>query len=680
MRYVTQRNRENKMEKDLKKVDMKYEYLPQALISSLKENLIKIPSVDYRTKNNFIKCVALIYRKQISDGLGYFGFAALGSAYWKKVFGNDYRKKVLEPLLELRIIQAQDFGYRNFDTKDSLKAKIKGNVGIRYRINPELFSDECEVIYYNTNNKLIPIEKAEPNSSKDSKQVSSFNNELTVGIYREKALEYIEACTESIVKEYLKPDIAANYPDDYIIGCHIWQNHTINTVYLTVQAAKQYAEKRNLKLFYFKDSFFIANAEEFLKQKADFLRYNYLREVSKVGKLQLQNRRSLVNLRLHNYLVNFPSHLLPYISLNNRTIVQFDLTTSQFLLLANLINVYLSVGGEALMKRFKHKQTQAYLKKFIAVLDKNGDVMPKKGIEIKFKSPPILSNSDISLFIQDVFFDDFYTVVQKHLNLADRDIAKQTLFTLLFRKNTKSNKLIERLQERYPLTISIINEFKGKSIAEQKNTDKLNSDDNNLAIFLQCVESEIFIDNILFPIRESRIPCFSRHDSICVASGYEELVEEKIKLVFSDLGFQLKLKSQEMFYEIYSDDELEESGFNDCIVNLQDEIDFVDKNCCRFSEDSFKDRDNQRLEFEDNNEISPELFDMLWKVGIRDDYSDVVGVDMLHELLQVPFLNKKQKNIIENEIENMRIGMSFFQNETNEVIGRIAQYYQNIFN
>lgn len=668
------------MEKDLTKVTRKYEYLPETLISSVRENLFNLPSIDYRTKNNFIKCVGIIFHKQIADGLGKFGFVALGSAYWKKVFGNAYHKKVLEPLLEMKIIQAKDFGCRNSNTRDSLNAKIKGNVGIRYRINPELFEDECEVLYYFNNNSIASLKKEESNTFKDSKQLNSGNNKLNVGIYREKVLEYIKAFSENIVNKYYKPDVVENYPDDYIIGCHIWINNTINTVYLTVQAAKQYAEKRNLQLFYFKDSFFIADAREFLKQKADFLRYNYLREVSKISKLQLQDRRSSVNLRLHNYLVNFPSHLLLYISLNNRTIVQFDLKTSQFLLLANLINVYLNEGGKALIKRFKYKQTQAYLRRFIAVLDRNSKMMPKKGIDFKAKNPVILSNSDILLFILNVFFDDFYTVVQKHLNLADRDIAKQTLFTLLFRKNNKSNKLIEMLCERYPTLIAIIAEFKNKSMNEEKKTDEYNSDDNNLAIFLQCVESEIFIDNILVQLRLAGIPCFSRHDSICVASGYEEAVEEKIKLVFSDLGFQLKLKSQEMFYEIYSDDELEESGFNDCIVNLQDEIDFVDKNCCRFSEDSFKDRNNQRLEFEGNNEISPELFDMLLEVGIRDDYSDVVGVDMLHELLQVPFLNKKQRNIFENEIENMRIGMSFFQNETNEVIGRIAQYYQNIFN
>lgn len=688
------------------KNNRKSEYLPLKLIDGLNQDLIEPNGGDYRTKNNFIRCTAIIFSYQLSEA-GISNYVPLGAAYWKKTFSSDYYKKVLQPLLELNIIQSQDFGFRNFNVKG---CSSKSEVVTRYRINPLLCEGGFGSMHYNCKGKVLSAVETTESIELDPIQISEKN--YHVDVLKERASAFIAANAEAICRGYYKPDYINYYPENYKIEYREWVNGTFNKRYLTLGAAKGQAKSQGLELFYFNKGFYMACPNEFLTQRQELLKYNYHREVSKIGSLTLEDKRNPKTLRVYNDLVNFPSKLLSFITINGQSLNQYDLKTSQFLLFANILNVYLYSGGEGLLKLFKHPKNKAYLKKLIGVLDSYKQRLPPTGIDIT-NPQHRFGNFDVDAFIQDVFYQDFYAVVQKQLNLPERAVAKQTLFKLMFRKGTGSDALIDKLKLRYPTLLAIIDEF--KTLTEPQNTKSkgknskssstkddqipINESDNNFSVFLQCIEAEIFIDNILIPLRTAGVPCFTRHDSVCTANACGDIVESKINSVFAGYGFKCNLKCEEKYEEVYSLDELEESGFSDYLANRIDEIDsevyedsYVlpekskhtyelkvsegdnsvstikseDQNLS--GDDVLDDDDDEVNEWED---VDPDIIEKLIELGIQDDYSDSVDEDLLQDLLQLP-LTTDQATALEIELENLKQGMSCFQDETNEVIREVV--------
>jgi len=101
------------------KENIKQEYLPVKLIQRIHQDIFNNKKYEYRTKNNFLRCIGTIYFKQVNEHYGLEGYVPTGSAYWKKVFGNDYHEKVIQPLINLDIIEFLDFGYRSYPNLDT---------------------------------------------------------------------------------------------------------------------------------------------------------------------------------------------------------------------------------------------------------------------------------------------------------------------------------------------------------------------------------------------------------------------------------------------------------------------------------------------------------------------------------------------------------------------------------
>ena len=89
------------------------------------------------SKLNFVKCILIIIYHQINEGDDYVPLAA---NYWRKVFGGDYHKNVLAPLIDEKIIEVKPV---TDNTKEEFKKKRN-----YYRINPELFNDKFVVVEY----------------------------------------------------------------------------------------------------------------------------------------------------------------------------------------------------------------------------------------------------------------------------------------------------------------------------------------------------------------------------------------------------------------------------------------------------------------------------------------------------------------------------------------------------
>ncbi len=655
-----------------KKYCRKEEYLPKKLIKKLNEDIFNNSNYEYRTKNNFLKCIGIIYHKQVSEYHGQYSYVALGRSYWKTVFGGDYHAKVIYPLLELQIIESMDFGYRSFPDKDNNtnRGKEKGLVGVRYRINPELTDDDCDVISYLNPEKAISAEESMFNDGHSFIYTGISDKNFKVSIDRDKAISWLDCNADKICKDYLHTDYIISLPENLAVEYkEFLEEGSYNTRYASVRSAKLIAETKGKEFFYYKDTFYIANIEKFLEHRIQGLKYDYKREISRVGNLPIEDKRSEVTLRLHNYLVNFPSKILQFITINNKTVHQLDLRTSQFLIFANLLNVYLKFGEPALLNLFKDKKTRTYIKRLCRVLQSHKPLLPVTGVDISDPNSGLYSNSDVIKFIRDVFFKDFYSEVQKDLELKTRGLAKAVLFKLLFKKTNRKDALLDRLNLHYPIVMSIITEFKKPD--NKKNTEKWKDDSedraSNFSVFLQCVEAELFIDNILLKLRDLGVPCFSRHDSLVVANGDEKVVEIFAKSVFAGFGFKYNQKTDDMFLDAVDYLELEDSGYLEWLVD-ENELNIVDY----INETQMNYTYNTTDAIFDYSEEEILIFERLNEIGFRDDYTETIDIEFLEEISTLPCLSTEERNTLYDDIINLRSGISFLQDDTNIVIQRLC--------
>lgn len=650
--------------------NIKQEYLPTKLIQRIYLDIFNNKKFEYRTKNNFLRCIGTIYFKQVHEHYGLTGYVPTGSAYWRKIFGGNYREKVLNPLIELDIVQSRDFGFRTYPNLNTNQGKEPGDVGIRYRINPELTDEDVfsTIDYIRKNNTpVLTAEELVLNDGKAMEYEPISQKNFFISINKQIASDWVEENAEQICSQFLNTHIVNELPENTVIQCHFYLDGcSFNVRYLTIKGAKLTAFLQEKQLFFFKDAFYVAVIEDFLKYRIDSLKHHYKHDISKIETVPLIYRRSENTLRITSYLTNFPSKILQFININQQTVVQFDLRTSQFLIFANLLNIYMTKGGNAFLSLFKKRQTKTFLKRLIAVLDENKDSLPWIGVDINNSKMSKHSASDVTKFIHDVFFDDFYSVVQKLFGFSERGLAKLVLFKLLFKRGTKPDKLIDKLKEHYPTVMEIIEGFKASNkepLAEE--VDKSQSDDkSNFSVFLQCVESEIFVDRILYPLREMEIPCFTRHDSIVVAHEYADEVEKYINSVFSELGFKYNHKVEDKFWEVFDWMELEDSGYIDYLANedlLTTDYSVYEE----YPENQYK---NENEDIMNEEQIQTCL--KLQEIGLQDDYFDFIDADFLEEVSNLP-LNVREKNILVDEVVNLREGLPFLQSKTNDLIRKL---------
>lgn len=163
-----------------------------------------------------------------------------------------------------------------------------------------------------------------------------------------------------------------------------------------------------------------------------------------------------------------------------------------------------------------------------------------------------------------------------------------------------------------------------------------------------------------------KIYSFTRHDSIVVASGYEEKTEQIITGVFADFGFKYNHKIEDKFWEVVDYDELEQSDYMQWLINENVfEQDFY------FDESDEDPIENESENIYDLDEEQMEVFDRLMEIGIRDDYYEYVDADFLEEIVLLPFLNEQQRNVLYDDINNLHHDMSFLQEDTNKLLRRL---------
>lgn len=564
------------------------------------DKLFEIKSYQKTTKYNFAKCISIILYHELNEGDDYVPLAA---NYWKKIYGGNYYKAVLEPLIKANIIQVATVCN---NTKEGFQKKQN-----LYRINPEYFDDKVEVVEYTNSNDTCDIYS--PFLEFDNFIIKDKN--LKISIDYDKTIKWIDDNAENIFNSYYHPEFITSDMKKVPSKIKYFNNGISETKHLTIESFESKIPKGD-SFFYYKNSIYQANYQEFHDYKVNIIKKHYKFKVNELVNTEIDTSRNRINHRLHNQLVTFPSKLLPYVTINNASTVQIDLRTSQFLIFANLINSFLNNKHQELIQFFKYKNTKDYLTKLFMILESYKNLLPVTSINIDEKQDVIYHN-DVHQFISDIFYQDFYGLVQNELGLKDRGLTKLILFLLIFKKKTTSNLLTDKLIKKYKTVISIMNEFKAtdsnnKSEKTDPKDENGNDDnqDNNFAVMLQCVEAEIFIDNILIPLQKKGIPCFSRHDSIVVDHRYRDEVINQIKDVFKNIGFYYVSKEDDFFWNVADIEEAEKNGFLDY---YSEEQEFEEM--CRLADD---------LEYQSSLELrNDSIIKSNERIDVNNDLTDV---------------------------------------------------------
>lgn len=119
------------------KIKFYSEYLPKRVVNVIRN--ITANEREFRTHDNYLLVVGLIYKHQMSDDASYLHFSPLSREYWRTTIGSHY-SKYIDKLVTEQVIQkdwviyVDDFGN---------SSRVTG-----YQINPEYLHDECTIIRY----------------------------------------------------------------------------------------------------------------------------------------------------------------------------------------------------------------------------------------------------------------------------------------------------------------------------------------------------------------------------------------------------------------------------------------------------------------------------------------------------------------------------------------------------
>jgi hypothetical protein len=162
-------------------------------------------------------------------------------------------------------------------------------------------------------------------------------------------------------------------------------------------------------------------------------------------------------------------------------------------------------------------------------------------------------NNDLFLFLKGALSGSLYDDLNVMNGFASRDQAKDHCMKLFFGFYKKEDTVTNNTENNFPITFQIVNSLKGHyaySCLGKKNKNELDyfilrEVSSELPLFLQRVESEIFIDNILVTLYAQGINALSVHDSFLIPQSQ---YEQAISFIYSELqrflpfGFELKIK------------------------------------------------------------------------------------------------------------------------------------------
>ena len=610
-----------------------FEYLPRKVADVIKK--ITESDREYRTKNNYLTVVGLVYFHQMSDEASCYDYSPLAREYWRTVVGSNY-SKYIDRLVGEHIVQRVWVQYVS-DFGD--ESRVMG-----YRINPLFLTDDFALVKYaGAKNQSQSAEVIDAKATGNIPVTKLGIKPDLIRMQKGQALAWIATNISKVVNSYINNDYLNGVPKTLPVLVRIYHGDSFSVSHMSVESAQKIAKEQGKELLYYKDKFIIANAEQFTQIANHNLSVHYKWQVKSFLPENFNFSRNKNTLRVYSKLSSLPSALLPFIRINGQYILQADLKCSQFTLFANLINYYLNHSGEELVALFKKKQAKTFVSALVTIFDRHKDELPEEGLNTTSPSENEFITNDVYGFLVDTLLHDFYSILKVQLGLPLRQHGKSIAFRTVFSKSKPENELVRQFRQIYPTVISIINDFK----------DKYGY--NQFAIGLQRVEAVIFIDHIWQKAKQSGINCFTRHDSLVFPINKKQEVDKIITDVFKSFDFIYRME-----YEEFNTDEI----MNQLVYTT----DYVD------SLDDFDELFYTADEDEDEEVWEQEILqDIELPEQKHRDYFEHVNEDTLWMLLELDGLSLEVKLALEEDIANLQSNYPTpqFQFDTNRLISKL---------
>ncbi len=626
----------------MSKIKFYSEYLPKRVVNVIRN--ITANEREFRTHDNYLLVVGLIYMHQMSDDASYLHFSPLSREYWRTTIGSHY-SKYIDKLVTEQVIQkdwvlyVDDFGN---------SSRVTG-----YRINPEYLHDECTIIRYaGTKSKSLSADMVDSTATgRDAITKLGIKPEL-IRMQKGKALEWVETNIADVVNGYLNNDYIEGIPKTLPVLVRIYRdNDGFTASHMSVEAARKIADEQGKKLLYYKDKFVIADEEQFNRIAVQNLSTHYMWQVKSFLPDNFNFSRNRNTLRVYSKLSSLPTALLPFIRINGQYIQQADLKCSQFALFANMINYYLNHSGVELIAKFKKKQAKSFVTGLVRVLDNQKDELPEEGLYTTNPSINDYITNDVYQFLCDALLHDFYSIIKNELNLPQRAHGKGIAFRTVFSKPKPENELVRQFRHLYPSVISIINDFKEKNGY------------NQFAIGLQRVEAEVFIDNIWKEAKKQGINCFTRHDSLVFPINKRKEVEQIITRVFKSFDFIYRVE-----YEEFNTDEIMQR-----LINETDYVDYVDDFDAVFFYTMLQPDDENKIK--DNELFWEQLQEINLPRHVEQDYYEYVSLETLYQIYELDGITMEMQLTLEEDIANLQSNYPTpqFREKTNMLISKLVE-------
>jgi len=610
-----------------------FEYLPRKVADVIKK--ITESDREYRTKNNYLTVVGLVYFHQMYDEASCYDYSPLSREYWRTVVGSNY-PKYIDRLVKEQVIQRE---WVQFVSDYGDESRVMG-----YRINPEFLKDDFTLVKYagaKTQSQTADAINAKATGNIPITKLG-IKSDL-VRMQKGQALAWIATNISKVVNGYINNDYLNGVPKTLPVLVRIYHGDSFSVSHMSVESAQKIAKEQGKELLYYKDKFIIANAEQFTQIANHNLSVHYKWQVKSFLPENFNFSRNKNTLRVYSKLSSLPSALLPFIRINGQYILQADLKCSQFTLFANLINYYLNHSGEELVALFKKKQAKTFVSGLVTIFDRHKDELPDEGLNTTSPSENEFITNDVYGFLVDTLLHDFYGILKVQLGLPLRQHGKSIAFRTVFSKPKPENELVRQFRQIYPTIISIINDFK----------DKFGY--NQFAIGLQRVEAVLFIDHIWQKAKQSGINCFTRHDSLVFPINKKQEVDKIITDVFKSFDFIYRME-----YEEFNTDEIMNQ-----LVYTTDYVDSLDD-----FDELFYTTDE-----EDDEEVWEQeiLQDIELPEHKHRDYFEHVNEDTLWKLLELDGLSLEVKLALEEDIANLQSNYPIpqFQVDTNRLISKL---------
>jgi hypothetical protein len=474
---------------------------------------------------NTLKLAGYIIARYSHNELSFYEPLPISVKHFRANLGTHYLP-TLTLVRDLGLLDSDDkyYYYPNLEVKGECK---------KYIFNPDfIYNDPI----------LSKIEKKSIKITGDFQTVetSKLLTNLRIGIDKRKILvTALKTAKEAFKEKGIKVNNEIN-PGFYKIPGR--------KTALKLDLIKERAADKNKDVILYGGKCFIENKQVFSTQKVLELQYQYASQITNFKQIGRNRkfvlcRRNDTNNRLTTNLTNLKSSFIPLVTFTGSQLNSIDLSNSQFLIFFNIISNILEYSKNTI-------HPLPYLPMLVTqfIRDKY-----KKSKVINCKSD---SYKHLEKCVKNGTFYEYLTTKMNAINEGvewKRADTKTALFQILFSgwRNTSIQK--KKLKKVAPELVwladtfkkAAIQYYKGKGVIGKAGDKKGN---NFLPIYLQRVESSIFIDVILKDLLEKGYKVFSKHDSIlCKEEDFIPVYDEvrnHLDTIFNVSGYNVKIENK----------------------------------------------------------------------------------------------------------------------------------------